>query len=64
VYGDIWKPLKRTMGIPQTAISTVLVTALMVGMSAAWLGWKARRAEKWRTATSVAGSSPRPLPAQ
>ena len=64
VYGDIWKPLKRTMSISQTVFATVLVILLMVAMSAVWLSWKARRAEKWRIATSVAGSSARPLTAQ
>jgi uncharacterized membrane protein len=64
VYGDIWKPLKRTMSIPQTVFATLVVILLMVGMSAAWLFWKARRAEKWRIATSVAGTSSRPLAAQ
>lgn len=64
VYGDIWKPLKRTMSISQTVVATVIVTLLMIAMSAAWLSWKARRAEKWRIATSVAGNSSRPLTAQ
>ena len=64
VYGDIWKPLKGTMSISQTVVATVIVTLLMIAMSAAWLSWKARRAEKWRIATSVAGNSSRPLTAQ
>jgi uncharacterized membrane protein len=64
VYGDIWKPLKRTMSVPQTVVATILVTLLMIGMSAVWLAWKARRAEKWRIATSVAGTSPRSFATQ
>jgi len=55
VYGD-WIPgLKRSMSIPVTTFATVVLTALMVGMSVAWLRWKAHRAERWRVATSVAG---------
>jgi uncharacterized membrane protein len=63
VYGELGK-LKRTLTIPQAVFATAVVTLLMVAMSAAWLSWKARRAEKWRIATSVAGSSSRPLTAQ
>jgi uncharacterized membrane protein len=46
VYGTVVQPLKRTLGIPWTAFATVLVTALMVALSAGWLWWKARRAER------------------
>jgi uncharacterized membrane protein len=55
VYGDLVKGLKAAMSIPMTAFATAVVTALMVGLSAAWLWWKALRAERWRMATSVAG---------
>jgi len=43
VYGTLLKPIKRTLGIPVTALATLAVMALMVGLSAAWLWWKARR---------------------
>jgi uncharacterized membrane protein len=56
VYGDIFKPLKRALSVPMTVVATLTVTVLMVGLSAAWLWWKAVRAERWRVATSVAGS--------
>jgi uncharacterized membrane protein len=54
VYGDLIRPLKRALSIPVTALATAALTAVMVGMSVVWLGWKARRAERWRLATSVA----------
>jgi uncharacterized membrane protein len=57
VYGNIVRPLKQNLGIPQTALATVAVTALMVGMSEAWLRRKARKAQQWRLATAVAGAS-------
>jgi uncharacterized membrane protein len=44
VYGDVVKPVKRSLSIPQTALATLTVTGLMVVLSAAWLRWKARRA--------------------
>jgi uncharacterized membrane protein len=57
VYGNIVRPLKQNLGIGQTALATAAVTALMVVMSEAWLRRKARRAERWRLATAVAGAS-------
>jgi uncharacterized membrane protein len=44
VYGDLAKPIKRTLSIPQIALATLTVTGLMVALSAAWIRWKARRA--------------------
>ena len=43
VYGNLAKPHQRRLTIPRTVFATVLVTALMTGLSAAWLWWKARR---------------------
>ena len=57
VYGDVIKGLKGALTIGMTAFATVIVTALMTGLSAAWLWWKALRAARWRMATSVAGGS-------
>ncbi len=55
VYGDILKPLKGGLTIPQTALATVSVMALMVGLSVAWLWWKGRKAQRRQAATTVAG---------
>ena len=63
VYGSLVSPLKRNLSIPQTALATLLVTALMVAMSAVWLRWKARRAERWKARTTVASGPPQPLKA-
>jgi uncharacterized membrane protein len=57
VYGDVIPGMKGVMSIPVTALATVAMMALMVGMSSAWLWWKGRRAERWRMATSPAGAS-------
>lgn len=54
VYGSLAQPLKRSMNAWQAALATALVTAAMVGLSVAWLRWKAHRAERWRAATTVA----------
>jgi uncharacterized membrane protein len=42
VYGSVVKPIKRSLSIPAAAAATLLVTALMLALSAAWLWWKAR----------------------
>jgi len=44
VYGSLVQPIKRTLSIPGSALATVLVTAMMVALSALWLAWKARKA--------------------
>jgi hypothetical protein len=54
VYGDLIRGLKQALSIPLTAFATAVVTALMVGLSAVWLWWKALRAERWRMETSPA----------
>jgi uncharacterized membrane protein len=56
VYGNIVKHFKRSMTIPDTVLSTFAVIALMVGLSAARLAWKARKMERWRAETAVAGA--------
>jgi uncharacterized membrane protein len=43
VYGGIASPIRRALNIGQTAAVTAALTALMVGMAAAWLYWKERR---------------------
>jgi uncharacterized membrane protein len=44
VYGAVVRPIKRALSIPQTAAATILLTGMMVAMTALWLRWKARRA--------------------
>jgi uncharacterized membrane protein len=46
VYGALIQPIKRTLSIPQATLAVGIVTAMMVTMSALWLSWKARKAEK------------------
>jgi peptidoglycan/LPS O-acetylase OafA/YrhL len=53
VYGGWTKLLRRNLTIPQTAFATVLLTAMMVGLSAAKLWWTAHRAAR----------RPQPVPA-
>jgi uncharacterized membrane protein len=43
VYGDVAKPFKRALSVPQTALATLLVMLSMVALAALWLWWKARR---------------------
>jgi uncharacterized membrane protein len=63
VYGDPAKRLQRALSIPQTVFATLGVILLMVVLSAAWIWWKARRAERWKAATTVAGGEAQPLKA-
>jgi len=46
VYGGWTKYFRRNMSIPQTALATALLTAMMVGLAAARLWWSARRAAR------------------
>ena len=46
VYGSLVRPIKRTLSIPQSALATVIVTLMMVVLSALWLAWKDRKAVK------------------
>jgi uncharacterized membrane protein len=62
VYGALAKPIKRTMSIPQTTLATAAVIALMLLLSVLKLQWTARRAERVRAGTSVAGRRPLPEP--
>jgi hypothetical protein len=55
VYGTLVQPLKRRLSIPLTALAVVLVTGLMVALSALWLWWKGRRAARRKARTTVAG---------
>jgi len=44
VYGVLVRPIKRKLDIPQVLLATLVVTALMVALSAGWLRWKQWRA--------------------
>ena len=57
VYGNLAFPWKQALGVPAACFATALVILLRVGLSVFWLRGKARRAQRWRLATSVAGSS-------
>ena len=43
VYGHAADPFKKALSIPQAALATVIVTALMVLLAAARLRWSARK---------------------
>jgi uncharacterized membrane protein len=60
VYGDIVKPLKRSLSIPQAALATAVVTMLMVALAEARLRWKERRMARWRAGTTAAGATEAP----
>jgi len=52
VYGAVVRPIKRTLDIAGTTAATLIVTGMMVLLSALWLGWKARRAPAPRAAAA------------
>jgi uncharacterized membrane protein len=60
VYGDILKPLKRALPVGMAGAATVIVTLAMIGLSAGWLTWKMRRAQRWKAATTPAAGSAQP----
>ena len=43
VYGSLVRPLKRALSVEQSALATIIVTLMMVLLSALWLEWKSRR---------------------
>ena len=46
VYGDILKRFKLHLTIAQAGVATVVVTLLMLGLSAGWQWWKLRRSSQ------------------
>jgi hypothetical protein len=46
VYGSVAQPLKRTFSIASAALTTLLITVSMIGLSVAWEWWKERRGGK------------------
>jgi uncharacterized membrane protein len=62
VYGALAKPIKRTMSVPQAALATAALTAMMLLLSMAKLHWTAKKAERLRGGTSVAGTRAVPEP--
>jgi fucose 4-O-acetylase-like acetyltransferase len=54
VYGNVSKPWKQSLGAGQAALAAAAVTALMVGLSEAWMRHKARQAERWKAAVAEA----------
>jgi len=57
VYGNLTKPLRHALTVPQAALATVGVGMLMIGLSEVRLRWRARQVQRWRAATTVAGVS-------
>jgi fucose 4-O-acetylase-like acetyltransferase len=45
VYGSLIRPIKRQLNIWEAALATVIVTLMMVAMSAIWLEWKRRKTQ-------------------
>jgi len=56
VYGSLMWSLKRKLSIAESVLITMAVTASMVLLAWVWMWWKARRAQRWRSATTVAGA--------
>jgi uncharacterized membrane protein len=46
VYGPVTAMFQKALSIPATVLATVLVTAVMAALSALWLWWKGRRADR------------------
>jgi len=54
VYGSLIRPWKRQLEIWQAALMTVVVTLMMIAMSALWLEWKRRKAARAAIAPAAA----------
>jgi uncharacterized protein YhhL (DUF1145 family) len=57
VYGNLVNVFKRSLTVPLAALATVVVTGLMVALAEARLRWKVRHLERWKAATTVAGTA-------
>ncbi len=44
VYGSVVRPIKRALSIPEATLATLVVTLMMIAMSAWWLKRKGRKA--------------------
>jgi uncharacterized membrane protein len=56
VYGSLIRPIKRQLNIWQGALATVVVTFMMVALSALWLEWKRRKAARALIASAAAAA--------
>ena len=54
VYGSLIRPWKRQLEIWQAALAAVVVTLMMVALSALWLEWKRRKAARAAIAPAAA----------
>ena len=61
VYGTPLQPFKRKLGIFQALLMTLAVTGAMVVLSWTWMWWKAKRAQKWKSSTTVASGGLGPV---
>jgi uncharacterized membrane protein len=53
VYGALVRPLKRALSVEQSALATIIVTLMMVLLSALWLEWKSRRRARRQLAETL-----------
>ncbi len=53
VYGSLVQPIKRALTVEQSALATVIVTLMMVLLSALWLRWKSRRQARLQPAETL-----------
>ena len=56
VYGTLTNSIRRALTVSQSALATVGVVVLMVVLAELRLRWQARRGERWRASTTVAGA--------
>lgn len=56
VYGNLTRPLRHALTIPQAALATAGVVVLMVALAELRLRWRPRRGERWKAGTTVAGA--------
>jgi uncharacterized membrane protein len=61
VYGNIAKPWKRTLSIPETVLAFAVVTVLMVALAAARLSWKNRKGKTSDAPSGTASATARAL---
>ena len=56
VYGNVTNPIRHALTIPQTALATAVVILLMVALAELRLRLRAKKVDRWKAGTTVAGA--------
>jgi fucose 4-O-acetylase-like acetyltransferase len=58
VYGSVVRPIKRSLSILQSGTATLIVTLMMIALSALWLRWKRKKGASPKQSGDAPHSAP------